>query len=121
MLQLKGTKDFHGARRETWLRENVSIERGWVTTSEKRRDWLFVQEHRDMSREGVLSYERLNNLGAHATELDLTRLHFTSLLSPELPELHSYNLNLMPHFTRRLTFYRLPFELCFTNQDHIWT
>ena len=47
--------------------ENVQIERGWVTTSSNRREWLFTQFDGDMSKEGVLQYRKLNNLGERVT------------------------------------------------------
>jgi hypothetical protein len=61
--QLKGIKDYHGAKRETMTFENVTIERGWVVTSSNRREWLFVQDAADVSNEGKALYKRLSNLG----------------------------------------------------------
>ena len=61
--QLKGVKDYHGAKRETMTLENVTIERGWVVTSSNRREWIFIQDAADVSNEGKALYERLNNLG----------------------------------------------------------
>ena len=55
---------WHGSKSSTFTLENVTIEKGWVTTSSKRREWLFPQFDGDMSNEGVELYNRLNNLGA---------------------------------------------------------
>lgn len=63
--QIKGKDLYHGGRPDTMTRENVVAEFGWVATSSKRRQWLFVQDNADMSSEGKELYERLDNLGAH--------------------------------------------------------
>ena len=50
--QVKGTGDYHGGQRATMTRENVTVQRGWVTSSGNRREWLFAQlgtEHRACS------------------------------------------------------------------------
>ena len=62
--QVKGIKDYNAARSSTIVRENVAVEKAWVTTSSARRDWLFVQFDRDMDDNGRNLYECLNNLCA---------------------------------------------------------
>ena len=61
--QVKGIKDFHGGRAESIILSNVTVEKGWVTTSSARRSWLFVQFDKDMDDNGRDLYKRLNNLG----------------------------------------------------------
>ena len=65
--QLKGVRQYHGAQRASWTRENVQLECGWVASSSYRREWIFVQNDTGdvcMSKEGKQQYQRLNNLGA---------------------------------------------------------
>ena len=66
---MKGNDKYHGGRKETMARENVIVQRGWVSSSGNRRDYLFAQLEEHMSPEGVENYAKLNNLGARARAL----------------------------------------------------
>ena len=74
--QLKGVRQFHGAQRSTWTRDNIQLECGWVASSSNRRDWIFVQNNTGdtcMSKEGKVQYNNLNNLGARKLHAQHTR------------------------------------------------
>lgn len=61
--QVKGTKNFDGRLKETWTRDNVSVQKGWVVFSGNRREWLFAQLAEDVSEEAINLYGRINRLG----------------------------------------------------------